>query len=84
MSKPETTIQMPRPLCRLCWGENPKLRDTRLGADMLCDNCWPSIEERDRGIARIEAGDFDEIDDEPPTGRTPQRAFSDIKKDYGL
>jgi hypothetical protein len=30
------------------------------------------------------AAERGELEDAPPIGRTPQRKFSDIKKDYGL
>lgn len=31
---------MPRPLCRICLGDEPKLRAIGGGHDMICDACW--------------------------------------------
>lgn len=36
----KATIHMPRPLCRICLGENPKLREVGGGHDLICDDCW--------------------------------------------
>lgn len=37
----QTTIPMPAPLCRLCLGDDPKLRKYKDGtADLICDRCW--------------------------------------------
>ena len=40
MSSKETTIHMPRPLCRICLGENHKLRELGGSHDLICDVCW--------------------------------------------
>lgn len=47
---------MPRPLCQMCLGKNPKVRSVDGGAELICDPCWKKMSRKAMRPIPISAG----------------------------